>query len=94
MNKLEQIVFGPFENFNTPRNSIYGHINRDIYLPLAYNSQKQSSYADIIKELIFKNDNDNILNNLDIKLDFDDFQYSIIQGLQKIENKSDYNTTN
>lgn len=83
---LEETTFKPMGNFDADSEEFYTYLSNNVYKPLAYHVEKKDALSDVLKDLIFIEDNKSLIGKEMPLQTYSDFEDGILGEFRKIEN--------
>lgn len=86
--KLEEESFKPLSQYETDHESFFNYLNSSVYMPLAYNIPKPHSLSESLLDLVSLGSHSTLVDDSPIKVDYNNFEYSILNLFHTIQNDS------
>ena len=86
--KLQEDTFRPLGEYNVDHNGFFDYVNKNIYMPLAYQMQRPNSLSNLLLDLIFLKQRNMLFAGKPTNTSYKEFEESILGRFQDLQGKT------
>ena len=86
--KLQEETFRPLGEYNVDHNGFFDYVNKNIYMPLAYQMQRPNSLSNLLLDLIFLKQRNMLFTGKPTNTSYKEFEESILGRFQDLQGKT------
>lgn len=84
-NEIKDAAFMPLGDFNANAHDFYSYLNDNIYSPLAYKVRKRDTLSDLLKDLIFINEDYATIGDDSPEITYEDFESKVLDKFAHVQ---------
>ena len=86
--RLQEETFRPLGEYNIDHNGFYDYVNKNIYMPLAYQMQRPNSLSNLLLDLIFLKQRNMLFTGKPTNTSYKEFEEGILGRFQDLQGKT------